>query len=525
MPFSNRHYQRKIGFIFIALSLLVTTINDTILNVSLPIIARELNASTSDLQWIQNAYLLVFSSFLLTMGTLSDRYGRKRFLLLGVASFAFFSLLAGFAPNSKVLILARALQGFSGAIIMPSTLSLIAAIFPEPAANRKAIAIWSAMFGLGVGIGPVLGGWILSLDVFSWKSIFYINIPFALIAFSGVALFLPESRDKSAPPADIPGVFLSILALFTLVFAIIDAGEAGWGQPRTLISLAVSFVLLSLFLLWEKRAKHPMLPLHFFRNKAFATASFSMAITLFSLMGVFFFIPQFFQGIQYYSPLETGLLMIPQAMISVIVSMLSHRVVRRMGIRRAISGGFLLGAIGVLYLGLILQADTAYPVILLGFLFLFTGIDTAMPAATMTIMGSVPEEKAGVGSAMNEMTAQIGAALGIAVMGAVVNRTYLQHIRVLDLQLSPGLLEGIRSSIFSARAALLESGLANSEVLITDVNSGFLQGLRNSMLLGSVLLLGTAILAAVLLPDKPEKINNPEKSLRVQSDLTRPDRG
>ena len=342
--------------------------------------------------------------------------------------------------------------------------------------------------------------------MFSWKGIFYLNIPFALIAFLGTVFFLPESKDRSAPPADIPGVVLSILALFTLVFAIIGAGERGWSEPDILYSLAASIVFLGLFLLWERHTSHPMLPLHFFKNRSFAIASFSMAITLFSLMGVFFFIPQFFQGIQNYSPLETGLLMIPQALISVVVSLFSHRVVRRIGIKRSISGGFLLGAAGILYLGLTLHADTPYPLILLGFLFLFTGIDTAMPAGTMSIMGSVPEEKAGVGSAMNEMTAQIGAALGIAVMGAVVNRTYLEHVQAFGTQLNPQLLKTVESSIFSARTALQESGLSNTSTVINDLSNGFVQGLNNSMLLGSALMFGTAVLTATLLPEKLEVI-------------------
>ncbi len=492
---------RRIGFIFIGLSMFITTLNDTILNISLPMIARELGASTSELQWVQNAYLLVFASSLLTMGALSDRFGRKRFLLLGVSSFALFSFLAGITDNIQALIAIRGFQGLSGAIIIPSTLSLISAIFPESTANRKAISIWSAMFGLGAAFGPVLGGWLLGLDFISWKSIFFVNIPFALIAFVGTAVFLTESKDLSAPQPDIPGVILSILALFTLVFAIIHAGEAGWGQPQTLVGFAAALSLLTLFLLWEKRTSNPMLPLQFYKNPSFSAASLSMAVTLFSIMGVFFFMPQFFQGIQNYSPLETGVLLIPQALMSVAASLLSHRMVRWIGIKRTLSRGFLLGAVGIIFLGSTLQADTPYLVILFGYLLLFVGIDNAMPAATMSIMGSIPEEKAGVGSATNEMTAQVGAALGIAVMGAVVNRTYLQNLTGLELDFSPSILREIQSSIFSARAVLYDSGLANSQ-LLAELNNGFLRGMKTSMILGGFLLIAVALIVHWKLPDQ-----------------------
>lgn len=500
--------RRWLGFAFIALSLFVTTMNDTILNVSLPTISRELGASTGELQWVQNAYLLVFASLLLTMGTLSDRFGRKRFLLLGTASFAVFSLIAGFANSTILLIAARALQGCSGAIIMPSTLSLISTMFPEPDMNKKAIAIWSAMFGLGVGVGPILGGWLLSIEALPWESIFFINIPFTLIAFLGTSILLPESKDTSAPPPDIPGVLLSITGLFILVYAIIRAGEIGWGQRSVLISAGTAVLLLTAFLVWEKNARHPMLPLHFFRNMSFTAANISMTFTLFALMGFFFFIPQFFQGIQHYSPLETGLLMMPQAAISVIASLLSHRVVGRFGIRKSVSGGLLLAAGGITALGIILQPDTSYPVILLAFLFLFTGIDTAMPAATMSVMGSVPDEKAGVGSAMNEMTTQIGGALGIAVVGAVVNRTYLQHIKTLEFGGGTALEAAVESSIFSANAALLDSGLPDTANLISEISSGFIDGLKTGMFFGGLLLIVIALLAARLLPDTPERISS-----------------
>lgn len=498
--------QRWIGFIFISLSLLVVTINDTILNVSLPTIAYELGASSSDLQWIQNAYILVFAALLLTMGTLSDRYGRKRFLMIGVAAFSFFSLIAGLSQQTSTLILARALQGIGGAIIMPSTLSMITVMFPKPRENARAIAIWSAMFGLGVGIGPILGGWLLDQAFLSWKSIFFVSIPFGMIALLGAAIFLPESRDPEAPPADIPGVFLSTTALFTLVFGIIKAGEIGWDQPRTLVSLALALILIALFLIWEKRAAHPMLPLHFFTNMSFTAASISMTVTLFTLLGIIFFIPQFFQGIQNYTPLETGILMIPQAVISILISLNSHHIVRLIGIKKSVTGGLLLGAAGFIYLSLILQAHTSYALILLGFIIIITGIDTALPAGTISIMGSIPKEKAGIGSAMSEMTGQIGAALGIAVLGAIINRTYLLRIQTLETNLSTQTMQQLQSSIFSAKSMLLESDLPDKLQLLANVQEGFIEGLRQAMLVGGILLIGTAILTAWLLPHKIEHI-------------------
>jgi len=346
----------------------------------------------------------------------------------------------------------------------------------------------------------------LNIEVLPWKSIFFLNIPFAAAALIGAAIHLPESRDPHAPPPDIPGVILSTLGLFTLVYAIIHAGEAGWTHATTFLTLGVAALLITAFLLWENYTSHPMLPLYFFRNMSFSATSISMTMTLFTLLGVLFFLPQFFQGIQQYSPLQTGFLMLPKAVVGILAPLLSQRLAGRFGTKRMILSGSLLGAGGVLLLALVLNETMPYYVFLLGFALTFTGVDSAMPASTMVIMQSIPAEKAGIGSAMNNMTNQIGSALGIAVLGSVVNRTYLQHIAGLEQPVPAGLLAQIQRSIFSARAALLESSTAQSLQLLADANAGFISGVRTAFITGSIVLALSTLLVARLLPEEVERV-------------------
>ena len=299
--FTSEKY-RWAGFAFVCLSLLVVSINDTIVNIILPLIARSLQSSTSDLQWITDSYILVVASLLLTAGTLSDRYGRKLFLQIGVVIFSASSILGFFSRSVEMLILSRSLQGIGCAIIMPSTLSLISSTFKKQEEHSKAIAIWSAMFGLGVSIGPLLGGWIVNQPNFNWNTTFLINLPFALLALPGVQLFVTESKDQRARKTDILGVLLSTISLFALVFAIIEAGSGKGLSGLVVGSLLVFLIALTLFLFWDKKHyAHAMLPLFLFKNPYFTIANIAMTLALFGLIGIDFLLPQYFQGVQGYS--------------------------------------------------------------------------------------------------------------------------------------------------------------------------------------------------------------------------------
>ncbi|MCH7481203.1 MAG: MFS transporter, partial [Chloroflexi bacterium] len=331
------------GMIFIGISLIVISIDNTILNVALPSISRTLGASASELQWIVTAYVLMFASLLLTMGALGDRFGRKRMLQIGLVLFGIGSAAAGLSTSTNMLIAARAFLGFGGAIIMPSTLSIITATFPRDEQPR-AIAMWAAIFGLGIGIGPVLGGWLIEL--YDWNSVFFINLPVVLVAIVGGSTYLMESRDESAPRIDIPGILLSIPGLFLLVYAIIEAGNQGWTAPEVLQTFAISAILLTAFALWESRAKEPMLPLYFFKNMSFTAANLAMVLVMFAMFGSIFFMSQYLQSVIGYSAFEAGVRMLPLALTMVVASIASSRVAASIGTKYTVALGIFIAGLG-----------------------------------------------------------------------------------------------------------------------------------------------------------------------------------
>ncbi|MBZ0288409.1 MAG: MFS transporter, partial [Anaerolineae bacterium] len=307
----SRAYERRwLGLVFIGISLIVISLDNTILNVAIPSISRTLGATASELQWIIDAYVLVFAALLLTMGGLGDRFGRKKALQIGLVLFGIGSLAAALSPNTGVLIASRAFLGIGGATIMPATLSIISATFPANERPR-AIASWAAVFALGVGIGPLVGGWLL--EHFEWNSVFLVNLPVIAVALIGGAYTLGESRDEYAPKADIPGVILSITGLFALLYGIIEAGLKGWTDGIVLISFGFAIVLLGAFAWWENRYPDAMLPLRFFRNMSFTGANTALAFVTFSLFGATFFMSQFLQTIQGYTTFQAGLLGLPLA--------------------------------------------------------------------------------------------------------------------------------------------------------------------------------------------------------------------
>jgi EmrB/QacA subfamily drug resistance transporter len=499
------HRYRWIGFAFVAISLLVASMNDTILNVSLPVISKDLHSTTSELQWVADGYMLVFASLLLTMGGLSDRFGRKKFLIFGVFIFSVFSIVAANSVSTKMLIVAHALQAVGGAIILPSTLSLITSLFSDPNEQTKGIALWSAMFGLGVGIGPVLGGWLLNIPGFTWHVVFWVSIPFAVIAMIGTILFVPESKDTTSPKTDVPGVILSSIGLFALVFAVIEIGAVGHFSFPIIAGLGIFIVALIVFLLWERHTDQPMLPLYLFKNRSFSVANIAMTIALFGLLGLEFYLPQYFQGVQGYSPLETGIRLLPAAVISVCTSIISPRMVKRFGIKKSVAGGFTLATIGLMLMIIFLRSTTPYLLILMCMFIIFSGIDTAMPATTMSIMGAVPYDKAGVGSAMNEMTGQIGGALGIAVIGSILNKTYLSQVSSLAMKIPAETYQEVQKGLFTAHQAASGLTFDAREAVAVVANQAFLSGFKEALIVCVSVFAVIAIFTALFLPDQAKR--------------------
>ena len=404
----------------LSLSLLIIGLDNTVLNVALPTLQTHFGATGSTLQWIVDAYLLAFAGVLLTMGTLGDRFGRKRALQAGLVLFGAASVLAAFAQDATQLIVLRAAMGIGGAMIMPATLSVIMDVFPREE-RGKAIGIWSAIAGVGIGLGPFVGG--LLLEWFSWSAVFWLNVPIVLVALVAGYVWVPESRDPRPGAFDLPGATLSVATLVTLVYGIIEASPRGWTDPLVLGCFGAAALLAVAFVLWERSVADPMLPLGFFRDPRFTVASAGVGLVFFAMMGSVFAFTQYLQFAHGFSALEAGAAMLPLALGLVLGSGASNRLATRLGRRRVIAGG-LFGVAAVLGTSLAWTPDMAPVLLGLVTFGLALSMGAAMAPATDSVMSAVPEAKAGVGSAMSDVTRQVGGALGVAVIGSIIATAY-----------------------------------------------------------------------------------------------------
>jgi EmrB/QacA subfamily drug resistance transporter len=404
----------------LCVSLLVIVLDNSILNVALPSIQKDLGASSSDLQWMVDSYTLVFAGLLLTAGSLGDRYGRRGALQLGFVLFGLGSIASALATTANQLIATRAFMGIGGALIMPATLSIITNLFPAEE-RGKAIGAWAGVAGLGAALGPLTGG--VLVEHFYWGSIFLVNIPIVIFGLLAGFFVIPTSKDPHASKLDPVGAILSIVGLTVLLYAIIEAPSKGWGSSQTLGLVALGIVLLVGFVLWERKSDHPMLEVAFFKKPRFTAASISITLIFFSMFGSFFLLTQYFQYVLGYTPLETGVRFLPLAITIMVVSPLSAKVVERIGTKLTVAGGLGLVTIGLLSMtGL--QTDSSYGTIVWRLVLVAAGMGLTMAPATDSVMGSLPLFKAGVGSAVNDTTRQVGGALGVAVLGSVLASIY-----------------------------------------------------------------------------------------------------
>ena len=505
------------GLIFIGVSLLVISLDNTILNIAIPSLSKDLNANISELQWIIDAYVLVFAALLLTMGAISDRFGRKRALQIGLVMFGIGSLGAAVSTTTIALIICRGFLGIAGAFIMPSTLSLINVSFPQHE-RAQAIGIWSAIFGLGIAIGPVLGG--LLLKLYTWHILFFINLPIIVIALIGGQRFLAESKDETAPKLDIPGVIFSSAGVFALIYAIIEAGSKGWKNPEVVQLFIIAFILLAIFTFVESRSKEPMMPLYLFKNLSFSGASIALAMVMFSLAGSMFFVSQYMQTILGYDTLTAGLGTLPVAGGLIAIAPLSAPISKRIGIKFTVALGISTAALALFYMGSVYKIDTPYITIAIGQVMLAAGMGLAMAPATNSIMSAIPANKSGIGSAMNDTTRELGTALGVAVLGTFMNNIYISGVQG-SLKLIPGipkeLIEGISSSIQAAHAiaALPEMPKLMGTLILTTANHAFVDGMTHAMIVGSIIMVCSAVFVLVMLPSR---IKEPVES-EAQPDL------
>jgi EmrB/QacA subfamily drug resistance transporter len=480
------------------LSLLLIVMDNTIVNVALPTLQRDLDASTTQLQWVVDAYILVFAGLLLTMGSLGDRFGRRGALAIGLAVMGTGSILSAFANDADQLIATRALMGVGGAMIMPATLSIITNVFTDRRERAQAIAIWAATAGAAVAIGPVTGGWLL--EHFWWGSVFLVNVPVVVIALVLGQLFVPTSRDPAAPPIDVPGALLSIAGLVVLVWAIIE-GPGGWTDPEILGAFALAAVLLGAFILWERWTRFPMLDVSFFRNPRFSAASGAIMLTFFAMFGSLFLLTQFLQSILGYTPLEAGIRLLPMAGVMIVISPLSAKVVERIGSKIVVASGLSTAAIGLIMASR-LTAGASYPEVLASLVVLAAGMALVMPPATESIMGSLPPAKAGVGSAVNDTTRQVGGALGVAVLGSVMSSTYGPRVSdaISGLPLSSEQATAIHDQIGAAIRAAGEIGGAPGRALADVASRGFADGMSTAFIIGAAALALGAVIVALFLP-------------------------
>ena len=484
---------------------LLINIDVTIVNVALPSLVRELGATTTNLQWVVDAYTLVFAALILAAGSLSDRIGRKGTLLAGLAIFALGSLAGSVSTSSGQLIAARAFMGIGAAAIFPSTLSLIANVFTERTERAKAIGLWGATTGVGVAAGPIVGGWLL--EHYWWGSVFLFMVPLAALVAFGVAYSVPTSRDPAAPPIDWPGLVLSCAAMGTLVFAIIQAPDWGWVSTSTLAAFALGLALLAVFINVEARSDRPMLDVSLFGNPRFSAASGSITISFFSLAGFTFLVTQYFQFVHGYSPLGTGIRLLPVASSVAVAAVVGTKLAVRIGNKTVVATGLAMWAIALLWISTV-SASTDYLEIVGQMVLGGGGLGLITAPATEAILGAVPTEKAGVGSAVNDATRLFGAALGVAVIGSVASSLYSHRLGTtipaeLPAQAATAAKGSIGGALIAARN-LHQAGLTTTaHNLTTSAVDAFLRSLEGSLRLAAAIAAGGAIMAATLLPSRP----------------------
>jgi EmrB/QacA subfamily drug resistance transporter len=453
-------------------SLLAIVIDNTIVNVALPTLVRELDADVSELQWVVDAYTLVFAGLLLPAGALGDRYGRRRTLLAGLLVFGVGSTAAAYAGGVDVLIVCRAVMGAGAAFIMPATLSLLITVFPDERERATAVGIWAATAGLGVALGPVAGGFLL--DHFWWGSIFIVNVPLCVGAIVVGRRVVPESRDPVARRLDWAGATLSGTGLIALAWAVIEAPSDGWTSGPVLAAFALALVALGAFVLRQRRIREPLLDVGLFRNPRFSAASSTVMVLFFALFGFLFLATQYLQFVLGYSPLAAGVRVLPYAAAMIGFASVSAKLVSMFGTKRVATAGMLLFAVG-LAVAATVAVDSGYGRLAVAFVLMGAGMGLAGAPATESIMNSLPPARANIGSAVNDTTRELGGALGVAVVGSIMSSLYAAQLPAdapdslgAAVQLGGAAADAAREAFISAMstASLLVAGVAVLGALI-----------------------------------------------------------
>jgi len=494
--------------ILVALLLAAFAINldTTMVNVALPSLVRELHATTTQLQWVVDAFNLAFAALLLTFGSLSDRFGRKGMLLAGLTVFGAASLAGGFTTSPAQLIAARAVMGLGAAMTFPATLSLISNVFTQRRERARAIGLWGAIAGVAIALGPIVGGWLL--ESFSWTSIFMAMAPVAAVAVALVAVSVPASKNPESARVDLAGLVLSAATMGLLVFTIIEAPDYGWTSVRSLLGFAVSAVLLAAFVGWERRVAYPMLDVRLFRNMRFSAASGAVTVAFFTLFGFIFLMTQYFQFVRGYGPLSTGVHLLPVALAVGAGSVAGTQLAVRAGTKLIVTLGLVAMAAFYGWVAVSTTATIGYGIIAVQMVLYGLGMGLTSAPATESIMGAVSRRQAGVGSAVNDSTRLLGGTLGVAVIGSVYASLYGSR---LTATLPTGLPHGVSAIAHqSLGAAYAAAGQVSSaghgalgQAIHTAANNAFLHGLSIGCLVAGGVAAAGAILAVWFLPAQP----------------------
>jgi len=477
-------------------AVLAINLDTTIVNVALPSISTDLDAGTRSLQWIVDGYNLAFAGLVLAAGSLSDRFGRRPALILGLVGFAAASAVGALVTSAPALVAARIAMGTAAAVIFPTTLSIISNTFRERRERAAALGIWGAVVGIGVAAGPVTGG--VLLEHFYWGSVFWALVPLALVTAAAAYVLIPESRDPAVPPLDLPGLGLSVAMLSALTYTIIEAPEHGWASAFAVGGFTLSAVLLVLFVYIERRVAHPMLDISLFRDRRFSAASGAVTVTFFALFGFIFLITQYFQFVRGYGALSTGARILPVALSIAAASVVGALLAPRIGTKVVVTSGLLLFGSAFVWISTV-AVDASYPTVIVPQMVLMgLGMGFISTPATESILLVLPPARAGVGSAVNDATRELGGTLGVAVVGSVFSSVYAARLADGAWSQVPGdVLEQAQDSVGAATAiAAGQPGLAQA------LQDSFMSGLHTSSLLVGLLCLAAAVVGAVALPGR-----------------------